>query len=745
MKKTLALILALTLVALILPLNLFAEATEIVLTPDPVEGLSVGDTFTVTATLSGNPGFASLGLNLLWDSAVVEFTGFVTEYNSFVKKDVLKSSIIAADAVYNNDTGIIGVTRTEDLTEDGILFVANFTVIATGDCGITLDHSSPDKLEYKNLATENISVSVNDTATRNLSIPKQTTTIPTDKAYTADLDTDYENVKVGDTITVDVLVGGTTKEFASSDLQLSYTGLTFISGTSKTLEGDTAATITSADGSVRIIDYGKSYNWTEGESVTAYTLTFTVDAIQGTEGSANVTLTGAKFSTAANAATQDLSAATVTINEKVFAVNPADLTVTLPDGFISNATGNKVEYGEDVTIEATNKNYTYTLTATGGTLTPVEGQDGKWTITNVIANVNVSLVGNPVPKTYTITFNDLSHLEKVNGADPENLVVNFTYDPDASFSFILKDNVAAQPGEAGVTYAVESITYAAGGTVTFTEPSTDTDRTYTISGANITGHINVTTSATPVNPNQFIVTLPAGYSNELSANPTVVDLNSSTTLTLTPEAGYKYTVSYKMGNADAVEITTWADAEGGKKTATISNITANVTVTVVKTVDQSAVTLEVKQEYLAWEDGEIGKEMHMVVITGANLAAGKIYTYDGQPMYYTEKYNNSTPAYVYLVVTNADDSFTVEAARANVGIATATAKEIVYNGDVNMVGTNNTVDANDAQFVWNMYNGMYNGFVENVTMEKYLRADMDGNGKVETNDAAEIIKLIPKN
>lgn len=549
----------------------------------------------------------------------------------------------------------------------------------------------------------------------------ETTTDP----YTVGLKTEDSEVKVGDEITVDVLVGGTTGEFASSELKLNYEGLTFVSGSSKALEKDSAATITGENGIVKIVDYGKSYEWEANGSVVAYTLTFKVaDLGEKASGTASVTIAenGAAFSTAENAATQDLSAATVTVAAKEFAVTPADLSVEMPEGFTSDAIDNKVEYDGTIIIEATNKNYIYTLTATGGTI--IDNQDGTWTITNVTEDVTVTFVGEPVPKTYTITFNDLSHLKQVNGATPENSVVNFTYNPDATFSFVLKDNVPAST-TSGMTYAVESISYAVGGNVTFAPPTTETDRTYTISGAGITGNIVITTSAQTVDPNQFTVTLPVGYDNELKANTTVVKNGDSVDLTLTPEAGYKYTVKYTM---DGVEQTIWTNATTNE-TVTIENITANVTITVTKEFDETSIDVTV-DKYLELD----GSNIYLVTVVG-----NQKYSYDGAAMFYSAKYNNEQGAYVYLVKANANETLTAEAVLENIALTTDTAIVIDYTGDVNKT---KKVDANDAQLVWNIYNDkLYSDFKE-LSMENFLRADVDGDGAVDMDDAAAIVTII---
>ena len=55
-----------------------------------------------------------------------------------------------------------------------------------------------------------------------------------------------------------------------------------------------------------------------------------------------------------------------------------------------------------------------------------------------------------------------------------------------------------------------------------------------------------------------------------------------------------------------------------------------------------------------------------------------------------------------------------------------------------------SVDINDAQLVWNMYNAEYKADIDFQTVNrlKYLSADMNGDKTLDTADAAAIIALI---
>ena len=111
------------------------------------------------------------------------------------------------------------------------------------------------------------------------------------------------------------------------------------------------------------------------------------------------------------------------------------------------------------------------------------------------------------------------------------------------------------------------------------------------------------------------------------------------------------------------------------------------------------------------------------------LEDGKVPTYDGAQMFWSEKYK----AFCYLTIAETLDT---EVAATHVGITDGTAVNVDYGMDVNMTGK---VDASDAQLIYNMYNVVYNGFTEEATAEKFLRADVNGDTKVNVTDAAAVI------
>ena len=87
-----------------------------------------------------------------------------------------------------------------------------------------------------------------------------------------------------------------------------------------------------------------------------------------------------------------------------------------------------------------------------------------------------------------------------------------------------------------------------------------------------------------------------------------------------------------------------------------------------------------------------------------------------------------------------DNAETVKQNVSIMNVDESTGKKTVdYSGDVNMTGG---VDINDAQLIVNMYTADYTEFTGNVTMEKFLRADMDGNKAVNNADVLKIIAAV---
>lgn len=239
---------------------------------------------------------------------------------------------------------------------------------------------------------------------------------------------------------------------------------------------------------------------------------------------------------------------------------------------------------------------------------------------------------------------------------------------------------------------------------------------YTIQ--NVSGDLNITGSRTG---KQYDVTVTGNAASKVTA-ASKATYNTAYTFTVTKTAGYTYTLTAK--NADG-EIT--LSENNGTYTIAADKVTSDITITVNKTANR---TVEVS-EYVKANN----TQFWLVTVKGT-VADGNVLTYNNAPMLWSAKYD----AYAYLVIdtTGKTEAQMKIAAEAAIGEAAGEKTSINYNGDVNATGT---VDVNDAQLVYNMYNAKYTSF-DNCSMEKFLRADVNYDKTLDVKDAAAIVSII---
>ena len=118
-------------VQLLTPLACAAGATLKLTAPDKLP--DVGQTFTVTAELTGNTGLAAVQLSLGYDDSVVECTG--------IENGALVAGMLAASNPHATRGGvgaILAAATTTAVKTDGSLAVFTFRVKAAGDAKLTL-------------------------------------------------------------------------------------------------------------------------------------------------------------------------------------------------------------------------------------------------------------------------------------------------------------------------------------------------------------------------------------------------------------------------------------------------------------------------------------------------------------------------------------------------------------------------------------------------------------------------------
>lgn len=527
----------------------------------------------------------------------------------------------------------------------------------------------------------------NGTVSADMTLYANWTLNASDTGYTAAIAASSD-ADVNNTVHVTVKVASTEHQnFASSELKLSYDAekLAFDENNS-TLNG---ATVKAENGVLTLEDYGEAQ-----ELGNAYVLAFTAKA----EGNAVVTLTSAMFSTQEHAAADDLISSTRTTPTATVKITLTH-NVTLPEYFTGAAT---VADGEDYTFTAKDTNlYDYTnvaATVGGETAEVIANGDASYTVKNVTGDLVITAAR--TGKTFTVTIAGSGKDDLTDAADKA------TYGTDYSFTV---------PTSVGDTYNV-TISYSNGTNV----PYTTADGKVTIAGKDITGDFTITVTKTVVQPTTATVRVEGNAASDVTlTNSGVATPGTDYTFTVTMDERYDYTITVKNGETD-VELT---KSEEGSYTISGKDFEAGDTIVITanKFLKTEGV-VEVK-DYLTLNE----TTMWLILAKTGRIENGS-YTYQNSKMFWSEKYG----AYCYLVIAAEKPTVSAE----DLAIINESATAIDYGMDVNMSGK---INANDAQLVYNMYNVHYSEFTDDVTMEKFLRADVNFDCTVNVSDATAII------
>ena len=446
------------------------------------------------------------------------------------------------------------------------------------------------------------------------------------------------------------------------------------------------ATVKDDNGVLTIIGYGSDKVCGSDNLV----LSFTGKAV----GEADVTITKANIDKAENVEAQDAPEAKIL--EASTKLTIRGYRVTLSDDFTGAAT---VDPGSNYTFLAKDPHYNYVINAKMGGEPAVVGNngDGSYTIWGVTGDLVISALSK-TPKTYKVTVEG-------TGLKDADAAASATYLTDYSFR-LTRDE--AYLYETAVT--IEGKDY----TPTLSQDGT----TYTIAGKDITGdiRINISKEAKPVTTTEITFT-GSGSGDVTGGTNQKADNGKDFTFTLDAEAGYDYNLTLESDKL--------APNADGSYTIPGSRLTGQALTVEVEKTAKSTIEVDL-HEYLKLE----GKTMWLITATGT-VSQDKVLSYDGSVMFWSEKYG----AYCYLVISDqAMDEVKAEAA-GKIGEAAADKVSITYHYDVNETGL---VDVNDAQLTYNMYNASYADF-QQVSMLRFLLADVNGDKKVDTLDATAII------
>lgn len=544
--------------------------------------------------------------------------------------------------------------------------------------------------------------------------------IPTATGYTVSMGADQQ-VAAGQQVRIPVTVASGEKGitgFNAYDMTFTYdpTALTL-----NTKTGDAAnVTVEDNNGTVRVRRYGATQALGE-----ALALEFTAKATA----TSTVTLTNAKFDLDANSINFDAPDAAISDADTV--VNANNFTVTLPDAFTSDET-RLVPNGGSFTFKPVDSHYTYTFTVKmGDSVTEglTFGANDTYTIENISGNVGVTCTGK-TPKQYDVTYKIDEDVEQDVTKGPETVTYlndySFVVTPRAGYSY-------------RVIYEVDNGDHFVHTVIAVPTANDDGTLTYTIPGKEIVGGVKIWIDANTESGIPVVFT-GNGVEDAASGNASSMGKNMPYYFTLNQRESCDYTVTAYYQPLDTPTASkrpaTVRSLGNGKYVVEAVNYNDylyvyarswNLVVKVEK-VSHSAEEVTVSK-YLELND----KTMMLVTVKGTP-EGGSAFTYDGNTMYKVEGYG--TDRYAWLVIVDKGQTLTQEEAAAKVAISAAdNVVTITPSFDVNRTGK---VDVNDAQLVYDMYNGAYSDFTQ-VSVEKFLRADVNANKAVDHTDAVAIV------
>ena len=606
---------------------------------------------------------------------------------------------------YNLKTGEVGY-QTDGVENFDISKFATVTIsipanTEAGTYSITINNVTADK-DYgftpvlTNATTASVDLVIEDTT-------------PAADGYTVAVSTANAKINTGDTAMVKLAISNPNVAYYNAvDMKLTYDTnvLSFDKTKSTGLPAD--ATVTDANGSLRIQFYGEN-------RADALQLAFTGIAA----GESQVKVTEAHVDQFENANVQNAPAAAVTGSATITVGQTYN--VTKPDGNIVNG-ASTVKAGEDYTftlndgLDGTYMDVSYKIDdGEFKNLTPV---DGKYTIPagEITGDITITAVG----KTYTVTKAGTGAVDiTLNGNTA-------TYGTNYTFTLNKADNYAY------------TVTVTAGGKAVTPTLGTD-DKTYTINGKDITGDVVITVTK-EANKAQINFS-GSGAAEVVNGTSQTADPGKDFTFTINKEEGYDYTVMAAKADDTAVTV---KDNGDGTYTIAGTDIKAGdvITVTVEKKLIENKYTIEVN-EFVKISANAEGKAQSVFLITaklneGVTLAEGKVLAYGNNAMF--QNANRYDGAYAYLVISDKTlDEVKAEAeADGKITEVDGTAQTFNVNGDVNGTGL---VDINDAQLVYNIYKAKYDSF-DNTTMAMFLAADMNDSRTVTVEDAAAVVAKI---
>ena len=726
MKKICALILAMFLVLGTVPSAAFAAEGDSPKICAIIDKTSVqpGETVSVTYMLPNAVNNVNeITVALHYDTSLFKYEGVNYSDSTFFKSPTISNYVSV-------DTFSI---REEDPSDDGITVNAGklceITFTAIGSIGEAqfyttqstsgYDINSLIMIDWEDYTTKNggFDHGINDPL--NVAIkPSGATVVST--GYSVSMGADQQ-VAAGQQVRIPVTVASGEKGitgFNAYDMTFTYDPTALTLNTASNAAGN--LTVEDNNGTVRVRRYGDAVPLGE-----ALALDFTAKATA----TSTVKLTNAKFDLDANSINFDAPDAAISDADTV--VNANNFTVTLPDAFTSDET-RLVPNGGSFTFKPVDSHYTYTFTVKmGDTVNEglTFGANDTYTIENISGNVEVTCTSK-TPKQYDVKYKIDEDVEQDVTKGPETVTYlndySFTVTPRAGYSY-------------RVIYSVDNGDPFVHTVIAVPTANDDGTLTYTIPGKEIVGGVEIWIDANTESGIPVVFT-GNGVEDAASGNASSMGKNMPYYFTLNQRESCDYTVTayyQPLATPTASKRPATVRSLGnGKYVVEAVNYNDDLyvyahswnLVVKVEKVSHSAEEVTVSK-YLELND----KTMMLVTVKGTP-EGGSAFTYDGNTMYKVEGYG--TDRYAWLVIVDKGQTLTQEEAAAKVAISAAdNVVTITPSFDVNRTGK---VDVNDAQLVYDMYNGTYSNFTQ-VSVEKFLRADVNATKVVDHADAVAIV------
>ena len=689
-----------------------------------------GETVTVTYTLAHDlDAMTQLTIILRFDVSLFQFVGTNIDNSVWFDNPSVNNTSVSGNNGYvrlrqfknsNTDTIAAGTLCTmtfkaleEISTAQSALFYNNNKGLLKSSIKVNGTSYAVDGTGFASGVDDPISVNIIP-AGSSITVPK------TETGYSVSMGADQQVVS-GQQVRIPVTVASSEKYitgFNAYDMTFTYDPAAL---TLNTKAGDAAnLTVEDNNGTVRVRRYGDAVPLGE-----ALALQFTAKATA----TSTVKLTNAKFDLDANSINFDAPDAAISDADTV--VNANNFTVTLPDAFTSDET-RLVPNGGSFTFKPVDSHYTYTFTVKMGDTAKeglTFGADDTYTIENISGNVEVTCTGK-TPKQYDVTYRIDEDVEQDVTKGPETVTYlndySFVVTPRAGYSY-------------RVIYSVDNGDPFVHTVLAVPTANDDGTLTYTIPGKEIVGGVEIWISANTESGIPVVFT-GNGAEDAASGNASSMGKNMPYYFTLNQRESCDYTVTAYYQPL--------ASSTASKRPATVRSLgngkyvveavnyndylyvyahSWNLVVKVEK-VSHSAEEVTVSK-YLELND----KTMMLITVKGTP-EGGSAFTYDGNTMYKVNAYG--TDRYAWLVIVDKGQTLTQEEAATKVAISAADNVVTITQGfDVNMTGK---VDVNDAQLVYDMYNGTYSDFTK-VSMEKFLRADVNATKVVDHTDAVAIV------